>query len=89
MLRSHPGSLCPVQLPPGPGMCGDPPGGASRPSESRLLASAAFGALTELQPGSEGLVRLGTNWWDLMGMTGKEQGRNKLPGGQGLNKTHS
>lgn len=65
---------------------GSVPSCASRSSESRLLASFCFGALIvegETSAGSEGLVRLGTNWWDLMGMTGRERGRKKQSGGQG------
>ena len=42
----------------------------------------------ETSAGSEGLVRLGTNWWDLVGMTGRERGRNYQEGREkGLNKT--
>lgn len=94
----HPGqAACAPSVSPGqaawraPTACGEGGGGsvpscASRSSESRLLASFCFGALIvegETSAGSEGLVRLGTNWWDLMGMTGRERGRKKQSGGQG------
>lgn len=55
---------------------------AARSSESQIRDSSGCGAgvvEAEISVGSEGLVRLGTNWWDLVGTVGRGWGRNKLP----------
>lgn len=84
MLPSHPGSPRRVPRDGRPweplgreeGMHG---GCASRSSECRILARTGCRTRIveeETSAGNEGLVKLGANWWDLMGMTRMEWERN-------------
>lgn len=60
-------------------------GCTSPSSECRILSRARCRARIvegETSAGNGGLVRLGANWWDLMGMTGMEWERNYWESGR-------